>query len=163
MDGLQATAAIRALEAERGFAPVHIIALSASMSTEDKEQAYRAGVNDYSEHMLASTPGSGFLLSWALRRGGCEGERLTNLVSSPAKPAPAVPKPIYPEVVRLALQKMAAEGVDAEAAAAAAAEEAAPAPTGRDAPVSSSRRPRRQASALSTLPSEDPEEGEEEG
>lgn len=47
MSGLEATEAIRRLERERLLPPVHIIALSASTSTEDKEQAFRAGVNDY--------------------------------------------------------------------------------------------------------------------
>lgn len=112
LDGLAATETIRRLEAERGVPAVHIIALSASSSTEDMEQAYRSGVNDYGVWPVA----------FAHCIVGCaEHLRSISAASLPAPaspPAPvrsflllpvvcAVPKPIYPDVVRMALQRWA--------------------------------------------------------
>ena len=46
MDGLAATRAIRAMEAERGLARTPIVALTAAVADEDRAQCLEAGVDE---------------------------------------------------------------------------------------------------------------------
>jgi len=47
MDGLDATRAIRTLEAEQGMAAVTILAITANAMQGDRELCLEAGMNDY--------------------------------------------------------------------------------------------------------------------
>ncbi|MEM8896938.1 MAG: ATP-binding protein [Bacteroidota bacterium] len=47
MDGIEATKSIRAWEKDQSFEPVYIIAVTANVTRQDRENAYGAGMNDF--------------------------------------------------------------------------------------------------------------------
>ncbi len=47
MDGIEATKSIRAWEKDQSFDPVYIIAVTANVTRQDRENAYGAGMNDF--------------------------------------------------------------------------------------------------------------------
>lgn len=47
MDGIEATRSIRNWEKDQGFNPVYIIAVTANVTRQDKENAFGAGMNDF--------------------------------------------------------------------------------------------------------------------
>ncbi|EXJ10006.1 ATP-binding protein [Nitrincola nitratireducens] len=64
LDGLGATQGIRSWEAEMGFNPVPIIALTAGAFLEDKEQCLAAGMSDYLTKPLNANDLAQTLLRW---------------------------------------------------------------------------------------------------
>lgn len=64
LDGIGATQGIRSWEAEMGFIPVPIIALTAGAFLEDKEQCLAAGMSDYLTKPLNANELTQTLLRW---------------------------------------------------------------------------------------------------
>jgi CheY-like chemotaxis protein len=70
MDGYEATAEIRRRESEEGRGPIPIVAMTANAIEGDKEEALRAGMDDYIPKPVASDALEAVLRRWLPEKGG---------------------------------------------------------------------------------------------